>query len=111
MCNWWSHGTNAITGVFGAYVDSIPMFVVTGQAKRETTVWSTNLPLRQLGDQEVNITSTVSTMTKYAKMITDPMSIRKEVEKAWFLMLNGRPVRYGLILSAMLPQHLLKQTI
>ena len=84
-------GTNAITGVFGAYVDSIPMFVVTGQAKRETTVWSTNLPLRQLGDQEVNITSAVSTMTKYAKMITDPMSIRKEVEKAWFLMLNGRP--------------------
>ena len=84
-------GTNAITGVFGAYVDSIPMFVVTGQAKRETTVWSTNLPLRQLGDQEVNITSAVSTMTKYAKMITDPMSIRNEVEKAWFLMLNGRP--------------------
>lgn len=84
-------GINAITGVFGAYVDSIPMFVVTGQAKRETTVWSTNLPLRQLGDQEVNITSAVSTMTKYAKMITDPMSIRKEVEKAWFLMLNGRP--------------------
>ena len=58
--------TNAITGVFGAYVDSIPMFVVTGQAKRETTVWSTNLPLRQLGDQEVYITSAVSTMTKYA---------------------------------------------
>lgn len=84
-------GTNAITGVFGAYVDSIPMFVVTGQAKRETTVWSTNLPLRQLGDQEVNITDAVKTMTKYAKMITDPKSIRKEVEKAWFLMYNGRP--------------------
>lgn len=84
-------GTNAITGVFGAYVDSIPMFVVTGQAKRETTVWSTNLPLRQLGDQEVQITDAVKTMTKYAKMITDPKSIRKEMEKAWFLMLNGRP--------------------
>lgn len=84
-------GTNAITGVFGAYVDSIPMFVVTGQAKRETTVWSTNLPLRQLGDQEVQITDAVKTMTKYAKMITDPRSIRKEMEKAWFLMRNGRP--------------------
>lgn len=83
-------GTNAITGVFGAYVDSIPMFVVTGQAKRETTVWSTNLPLRQLGDQEVQITDVVRTMTKYAKMITDPRSIRKEMEKAWFLMLTGR---------------------
>lgn len=84
-------GTNAITGVFGAYVDSIPMFVVSGQAKRETTVWSTTLPLRQLGDQEVQITDSVKTMTKYAKMITDPGSIRKEMEKAWFLMLNGRP--------------------
>lgn len=83
-------GTNAITGVFGAYVDSIPMFVVTGQAKRETTVWSTGLPLRQLGDQEVQITDAVRTMTKYAKMITDPRSIRKEMEKAWFFMLNGR---------------------
>lgn len=84
-------GTNAITGVFGAYVDSIPMFVVSGQAKRETTVWSTNLPLRQLGDQEVQITDSVKSMTKYAKMITDPESIRREMEKAWFLMLNGRP--------------------
>lgn len=84
-------GTNAITGVFGAYVDSIPMFVVSGQAKRETTVWSTDLPLRQLGDQEVQITDSVKTMTKYAKMITDPRSIRREMEKAWFLMLNGRP--------------------
>ena len=83
--------TNAITGVFGAYVDSIPMFVVSGQAKRETTVWSTNLPLRQLGDQEVQITDCVRTMTKYAKMITDSRSIRREMEKAWFLMLNGRP--------------------
>ena len=84
-------GTNAITGVFGAYVDSIPMFVLSGQAKRETTVWSTSLRLRQLGDQEAQITDAVKTMTKYAKMITDPKSIRKEIEKAWFLMLNGRP--------------------
>lgn len=84
-------GTNAITGVFGAYVDSVPMFVVTGQAKRETTVWSTNLPLRQLGDQEAQITDSVQTMTKYAKMVTDPMSIRREMEKAWFLMQSGRP--------------------
>lgn len=84
-------GTNAITGVFGAYVDSIPMFVVTGQAKRETTVGYASLPLRQLGDQEAQIVDAVRTMTKYAKMITDPRSIRKEMEKAWFLMLNGRP--------------------
>ncbi len=84
-------GTNAVTGVYGAYVDSIPMFVVTGQAKTETTVWASKLPLRQLGDQEVQITDMVKTITKYAKMITEPKSIRKEMEKAWFIMQNGRP--------------------
>lgn len=47
--------TNAITGVYGAYVDSMAMIVLSGQSKRETLVSSTKLPLRQLGDQEVNI--------------------------------------------------------
>jgi acetolactate synthase-1/2/3 large subunit len=47
--------TNAITGVYGAYVDSMAMSVLSGQSKRETLVSSTKLPLRQLGDQEVNI--------------------------------------------------------
>lgn len=84
-------GTNTITGVFGAYVDSIPMFIISGQAKRETMVCSANVPLRQLGDQEVQITSSVKTMTKYAKTVTSPKSIRRELEKAWFLMLGGRP--------------------
>ena len=41
-------GTNAITGVLGGWQDSIPMFVISGQVKRETTTWSTSLPLRQL---------------------------------------------------------------
>ena len=41
-------GTNAITGVLGGWQDSIPMFVVSGQVKRETTTWSTDVPLRQL---------------------------------------------------------------
>ena len=83
-------GTNAITGVLGGWLDSIPMFILSGQVKRETTVWSTNLPLRQLGDQEFNICSCVSTMTKYAYMITEPEMIRYHLEKAWYLCLNGR---------------------
>ena len=62
-------GTNAITGVLGGWLDSIPMFILSGQVKRETTVASTNLPLRQLGDQEFNIVECVKTMTKYAIMI------------------------------------------
>ena len=62
-------GTNAITGVMGGWTDSIPMFVISGQAKRETTLWSCpDLGLRQLGDQEIDIVRSVSNMTKYAEI-------------------------------------------
>ena len=84
-------GTNAITGVWGAYVDSVPMIVVSGQVKFETVVRSTDLPLRQLGDQEVDITRMVASCTKYAAMVTDPQSIRYELEKALWLANEGRP--------------------
>lgn len=83
-------GTNAITGVLGGWQDSIPMFVVSGQVKRETTTWSTDVPLRQLGDQEFQIVDTVKTMTKYAHMVTEPTEIRYHLEKAWYLCMNGR---------------------
>ena len=84
-------GTNAITGVMGGYLDSIPMFVVSGQVKRETTVWSVpDLGLRQLGDQEFPIVDAVSCMTKYAVMVTDPEEIMYHLEKAWYLANNGR---------------------
>ncbi len=83
-------GTNAITGVLGGWLDSIPMFIISGQVKRETTTWSTNVPLRQLGDQEFQIVDCVKTMTKYAYMVTDPDSIRYHLEKAWWLCQNGR---------------------
>lgn len=83
-------GTNAITGVLGGWQDSIPMFVVSGQVKRETTTWSTDVPLRQLGDQEFHIIACVKGMTKYAYMITEPKEIRYHLEKAWYLATNGR---------------------
>ena len=83
-------GTNAITGVLGGWLDSIPMFVISGQVKRETTIHATNVPLRQLGDQEFNIISSVSSMTKYAQIIMDPNEIRYHLEKAYYLCLNGR---------------------
>ena len=83
-------GTNAITGVLGGWQDSIPMFVVSGQVKRETTTWSTSVPLRQLGDQEFQIIDCVKGMTKYAQMITEPTEIRYHLEKAWYLCNNGR---------------------
>lgn len=84
-------GTNAITGVMGGWLDSIPMFVLSGQVKRETTIWSCpELGLRQLGDQEFDIINSVSNMTKYAVMLTTPEEVAYHLEKALYLALNGR---------------------
>jgi acetolactate synthase-1/2/3 large subunit len=84
-------GTNALTGVYGAYVDSCAMFVVSGQVKTETLISSTPLPLRQLGDQEVDIIAMARPVTKYAELVTDAHSIRFHFEKAWHLCTTGRP--------------------
>lgn len=84
-------GTNSITGVMGAWVDSIPMFVISGQVKFSTTIASTDVPLRQLGDQEFNIIDSVTCMTKYAVMVTKPESIAYHLERAFFLAQHGRP--------------------
>jgi acetolactate synthase-1/2/3 large subunit len=83
--------TNAITGVYGAYVDSIAMVILSGQVKRETTVRSTGLPLRQYGDQELDIEEVVRPITKYCAMVTEPESIRYHLEKAFYLAASGRP--------------------
>ncbi|MDR1021740.1 MAG: thiamine pyrophosphate-binding protein [Prevotellaceae bacterium] len=83
-------GTNVITGVLGGWLDSIPMFVISGQVKRETTIHAADVPLRQLGDQEFDIVSCVSGMTKYAQIIMEPNEIRYHLEKAYFLCTTGR---------------------
>ena len=83
-------GTNALTGVLGAWLDSIPMIVISGQVKFSTTISSTNVPLRQLGDQEYNIVDSVKPMTKYAHMITEPTEIRYHMEKMLYLATHGR---------------------
>lgn len=84
-------GTNAITGAYGAFVDSIPMLVLSGQVKTETTVRHTGLPLRQYGDQELDIEELVRPIMKYVHMVTDPNSIRYHLEKAIYLAKTGRP--------------------
>jgi acetolactate synthase-1/2/3 large subunit len=83
--------TNAITGVWGAYVDSLGMIVISGQVKRETMVRSTGLNLRQLGDQEVDIIRMVEGITKYAVVVWEPETIRYHLEKALHLATHGRP--------------------
>lgn len=82
---------NALNGVAGAYVDSIPMLVFSGQAKTELTVRNSGLNLRILGIQEVNIVSAAETMTKYAEMVMDAEKIRYCLEKALHMAMSGRP--------------------
>jgi len=83
---------NALNGVFGAWTDSVPMLIVSGQVKRETCLASYDLPnLRQLGDQEADIVRMVKGITKYAVLVDDPASIRYHLEKALYLATSGRP--------------------
>ena len=88
-------GTNAITGVVGGWLDSIPMFIVSGQVRYDTTaryaLQFTETPLRAMGDQEYDIVKSVAPMTKYAVMIEDPKTVRYHLERAWHLATTGRP--------------------
>lgn len=84
-------GINALNGVFGAFVDSIPMVVVSGQVKRETLAASYDLPLRQLGDQEVDIIKMATPVCKRAISLDDPADTRFVVEQALWLATSGRP--------------------
>ena len=81
--------TNAITGLVGAYIDSIPVIFISGQAKRADLVGDQKI--RQFGIQEVNIISMVSSYSKYAVQIKNPEDIRYELEKASFIAMDGRP--------------------
>lgn len=88
-------GTNAITGVLGGWLDSVPMFVLSGQVRYDTTArymsqFTDGLPLRAVGDQEYDITKSVSAMCKYAVMLEDPQDIRYVLEKAYHLATTGR---------------------
>lgn len=85
-------GTNAITGVLGQFLDSIPGLYISGQIKTSTYKHTyPHLNLRQLGDQEADIVSMVKPITKYAKTIYDPLDIKYELDKAITIALDGRP--------------------
>ncbi len=87
-------GTNAVTGVAGAWLDSTPMLIISGQVKRPDRMFDQNgraLGMRQLGVQEVDIVSIVKPITKYAVTVLDPNDIRYHLEKAVYLAFHGRP--------------------
>lgn len=81
--------TNAITGVTAGWIDSTPMFVISGQAKRSDLVGTKGV--RQIGSQEVQIVDMVKPITKYAIQIMEPTEIKYHLEKAWYECTTGRP--------------------
>lgn len=88
-------GTNAVTGVAGAWLDSTPTLFISGQVKRADRMFDsiTGIPsgVRQLGVQEVDICSIVGPITKYAVTVLRPDDIRYHLEKAVHLAFSGRP--------------------
>lgn len=84
-------GTNAITGLLGAWQDSTPCLFISGQCKRKETIRNSGLPLRQFGVQEADIVSIVGSLTKYAVMVNDPLEINYHLDKAVYLAKSGRP--------------------
>ena len=81
-------GTNAVTGVAGAWLDSTPVIFISGQVKRSDLKRDSGV--RIMGVQEIDIVSIVSSITKYAVTIEDPVSIRYHLERAVYLALSGR---------------------
>ncbi len=85
-------GTNALTGVIGQWLDSIPVIYISGQVKFTTTIMSCpKIGLRQLGDQEINIVDIVRPVTKYVATVLDVRELRRELKKALRIAIEGRP--------------------
>jgi acetolactate synthase-1/2/3 large subunit len=83
---------NALNGVFGAYTDSIPMVIVSGQVKRETMLSFTPVPgLRQLGDQEVDIVAMAKPVTKWAYLLRTAEEIIEKLDEAYIQAVGGKP--------------------
>ena len=82
-------GTNTLTGVSSAWIDSVPVIFISGQVFLNQTIQKTQK--RQIGVQEINIIDIVKHITKFSKMITDPNSINFYLEKAYSIAVSGRP--------------------
>ncbi len=81
-------GTNALTGVAGAFLESTPVFVVSGQVKRLDMI--NGQGIRQQGMQELDIISIVTSITKYAALVTEPESIKYHMDRAIYEATHGR---------------------
>ncbi len=85
-------GVNALNGVYGCWMDSIPMIAISGQIRCATCKTTAGVPaMRQLGDQEADIVGLARVITKYAVIVDDPQDIRYHLDRAWHLATTGRP--------------------
>ncbi|MCG3771661.1 MAG: Acetolactate synthase large subunit [Nitrosomonadaceae bacterium] len=82
-------GTNIVTPVAGAWIESLPLMIISGQVKRLDAI--NGRAIRQGGVQEVDIVSVVKPITKYAVTIESPATARKCLEEALWHMKSGRP--------------------
>jgi len=84
-------GLNCLNGVFGQWTDSVPVLYISGQVKRRTMLTSfPEIPMRQLGDQEVDIISVVKPLTKYAVTVEEPNEIKYHIDRAIYEATTGR---------------------
>jgi acetolactate synthase-1/2/3 large subunit len=83
--------TNSVTGLVGAWQDSVPCLFISGQTKRNETIYNSNIKgLRQYGVQEVNITPIIESITKYAVLLNKPEDVKYELEKMVYIAKSGR---------------------
>lgn len=82
--------TNTLTGVMGAWEDGVPMIVISGNVRYETSIEKSGLPLRYRGLQEFDITNSIKNMTKYSEYLTEPDMVKYVVEKAIAIAMHGR---------------------
>jgi len=84
--------TNAITGLAGAWMDSVPCLFISGQSKRKESVYMAKIPgLRQIGPQEINTLPVVQSLAKYSAFIDNPDDIKYHLQKAYYFAKEGRP--------------------
>jgi acetolactate synthase I/II/III large subunit len=84
-------GINALNGVYGAYVDSIPIIIISGQVRTNTLAYTVSSELRQFGDQEAKITEIVKTITKHSVLVQKVSDIPEVLKEAYNVALSGRP--------------------
>jgi len=81
--------TNCVTGVLNAWQDHVPVIFISGNNPLENNTRYTKLPIRTYGSQEADIISIVQPITKYAVMVSDPLKIAVELEKAFYMANEG----------------------